>query len=93
MALILTKEQAQELVWGDSEDFEVIQTKIVDKSRWSIIKRCVFRRKGETQLYGVVYSVGATESQDEQLFEYDGDQIKCSRVKEIVVKDFEFEKD
>lgn len=44
MKLELTKEQAQELIWGDLEGFEVIEDEIVDNRRWSIDHRIVVKR-------------------------------------------------
>lgn len=51
---------------------------ITDTSRWSIHYEMVFSY--DDKYYSVVYRRGATESQDEQPFEYDGDVIQCIEV-------------
>lgn len=59
----------------------VVHTKIVDTSRWNIHYYMVFKHEGK--LYGVYFSRGATEMQDEQPFEYDGDEIECDEVEAV----------
>jgi len=72
------KEFLQRVVSDDAEGVEVIKDEIIDTSRWSIHYNMVF--KFEDKLYEVQYSCGATEQQDEQPFEYDGDEIECPEV-------------
>ena len=50
---------------------------IVDTGRWNIQHRCVFA-DGD-KFYEAYYSVGATECQDEQPWEYD-ENVECSEV-------------
>ncbi len=52
---------------------KIIEDIIVDKSRWSIHHRLIFRLNDqvEGEAYQVFYSVGATESQDERPWEYE----------------------
>jgi hypothetical protein len=74
----------QDLAYGDYDEelFEVVYDKIVDTSRWSVISEMVFKNGG--MFYKTSYSTGATESQDESPYEYDGDMIE---VKEVFPKE------
>ena len=60
---------------GDKND---VQNIITDTSRWSIQYDRVF--KFEDKLYYAPYQCGATESQDESPYEYDGKTIECEEV-------------
>ena len=60
-----------ETVSGKVEDV------ITGRSRWSIHYRLVFGHGGK--LYRTSYSIGATEMQDEQAFEY-RDEYECDEV-------------
>lgn len=75
-----SKEELQELAWEDfdSDRFEVIYQEIIDTSRWSIRYSMIF--KFEDKFFSTAYSVGATESQDERPYEYEGDLIECIEV-------------
>ncbi len=90
--LIITKEQAQGMVWGDNDpaEFEVVAKVLKDTSRWSVHYTLIFRKAGEEQLYGANYSVGATESQDEQPFQYDA-AVKCHKYKQVLKPAYEKE--
>jgi hypothetical protein len=68
--LILTKEQARLIVWGDNPDFEKVYNKIIDSNRWSKIKEIVVKRKSDGKFFKDVYQVGATECQDEGPYDY-----------------------
>lgn len=72
------KETLREMLWDEVDGFEIIETEIVDTTRWSIIHSLVFKHDGK--FYATSYSVGATENQDESPFEYDPDEIECKEV-------------
>jgi hypothetical protein len=76
--MIFTKEFLQALVTDDQEGADVIINELVDTSRWSVHYRMVF--KFEDKFYQTFYSCGATETQDESPYEYDGAQIECKEV-------------
>ena len=57
---------------------EEIENKIIDTTRWSIVKRRIFKHEGK--FYETIYSFGATECQDESPYEYDKDEIECPEV-------------
>jgi hypothetical protein len=64
--------------------YSAIEDKVIDNSRWSIHHEIVFEHEGK--FYRTYYSVGATECQDEEPWEYD-DEVDCTEVvqKEITV--------
>lgn len=72
------KQWLQDLVWEDVEDGEIIENDVVDTSRWSIHYNLVF--KFNDKFYNTSYSRGATESQYEDPFEYEDDEIECVEV-------------
>lgn len=53
----------------DNANAEIIANKIVNHSRWYIIYELIFKKDGK--FYQTVYSIGATEQQDEGPFEYE----------------------
>ena len=55
-----------------------IYEEITGRTRWSILYWSVFEHDGE--YWAVEYSDGATELQDERPWEYDGNEITCSKV-------------
>jgi len=60
-------EQAREMVWGDSEEGELIEERITGTSRWSVNKSAIILY--QDKYWKVQYSIGATEQQDERPFE------------------------
>ncbi|MCP3686105.1 MAG: hypothetical protein GY861_25950 [bacterium] len=79
------RELLQRLVWEDydeeKEDIENISEEIIDTSRWSNHYEMIFRYSDK--FYRSHFSRGATESQDEQPYEYEPDEIECSEVKQV----------
>jgi len=73
------KQVLQDLVDNEEvEGVEVIETEMVDRSRWSIQYEMIFTHEGK--FYSSHYGVGATEDQDESPYEYDDDEIECTEV-------------
>lgn len=78
---------------GDKTKFVLVREDVVDSSRWSIIKRLLFREIGqdESEAWLAHYSVGATELQSEGPFEYE-DTVECALLKKteraVAVWDF-----
>jgi hypothetical protein len=64
--------------WLQDDGGETVETKMTDRSRWSIHYERVFKHEG--RFYRTRYSVGATESQDERPYEYEPDEIECVEV-------------
>jgi len=81
----LTGEDARYVVYGDHEDWrEENEEEILDNTRWSIIKKQVFCHKPSKKFYKFVWSIGATECQDERAYEYD-DFVEPEEVESVVV--------
>jgi hypothetical protein len=59
-------------------ELDIVEEKIVGKSRWSVRKSRVFRHEGK--LYRTEFSEGATEYQDVRPYEYEPDMIECPEV-------------
>ncbi|MCF4099796.1 hypothetical protein [Maritalea mediterranea] len=72
-----------ETVTFDEGVFKVVVNEIVDTSRWSNIYDLVFEWQGS--FYRTSYSVGATEMQDEQPFEYADAEVECFEVAPKVI--------
>lgn len=74
------KEDLIGLAYGshDADVYKVIQKEIEETSRWSVHYSMVFEFEGK--LYLTNYSIGATEMQDEDPYEYDDDEIECCEV-------------
>ena len=65
--LEIPAEQAREMIWGDSEEGELIEERITGTSRWSVHHEAII--KLNDKYYKVIYSTAATEQQDERPFE------------------------
>jgi hypothetical protein len=66
--LILSKEEALDIVYRDHDTAKVIRDVLIDTTRWSKVRQITFELNGK--LYQGTYRKGSTESQDEQPFEY-----------------------
>ena len=81
----IPKETAQEFAWmsvgGTLDGFTIVEKKLVDHTRWSVVYTIVIEKDG--RFYTTSYSKGATESQDESPFEYDGAEIDFKEVKKV----------
>lgn len=80
--LILTKQEAKDILFEEDETVEIVQDEIIDNSRWSIIHELIFKKNDK--FWQVCYSVGATEQQDESPFEYD-EEVSCTEVTPIQI--------
>ena len=69
----------RKIVYNDFAFAELIEDKIVDTSRWSVLHVMIFKYKDK--FYTSSYSVGATEQQDEQPYQYAADSIECPEVR------------
>ncbi len=68
----------REEILGNKE--YVIEDKIVDNTRWSIVHDLVFKFEGK--FYTTNYSRGATEQQDERPWEYE-EEVVCQEVRPV----------
>lgn len=83
----LTKEEGRDIVYGDHPDWVTEETEIIEQTRWSVLRTGVFTHVPTGTSYELTWSVGATEQQDEQAFEYDDpdphEVIKKEKVVEV----------
>lgn len=76
---VFSKEILVDLADGlPPEGFVIISDDIEDTSRWSIHHKMIF--KFQDRFFQTTYSHGATESQDESPYEYEGDMITVVEV-------------
>ena len=76
-----SKDMLKDLVWGDAgAEYTKVQEEMVGNRRWSIDYYMVFKVESTGKYYQSIYSVGATESQDERPYEYETDMIECAEV-------------
>lgn len=70
------------------DGWELVATRMTDKSRWSVHYEAIFREPGQPQgeAWKADYSVGATESQDEGPWEYveQVDAVKVRLTEKVV---------
>jgi hypothetical protein len=82
----ISKEDARELICGDLEGWETIESDIVDTSRWSNCYRGIFKSP-DGKHYSLEWSEGATEQQDESPFDYDEPElVEVKAVPTMVIK-------
>jgi hypothetical protein len=68
--LVLTKEEAKDIVYGDSEGYEEVENKIYTTTRWSEHHKIVVKRISDGKFFSDIYAQGKTESQDESPYDY-----------------------
>lgn len=74
--LILTKDEARDILNGLNEEFKVIQDKVVYTTRYLIVNELVVQRLSDNKFFADSYNVGATESQDERPWKYSEPDFK-----------------
>jgi len=75
------RDELREVIWNDSEILKRVRDELVYTTRWATVHDLIFEYNGK--FYQTEYRRGATECQDEQPFEYDGDSegmIECREV-------------
>lgn len=68
----LTKEECRELVYEDldNDQFQIVEDKIYDNSRWSVWHEIIILDTEEQKYYSTTYAVRAIEIQDERPFDF-----------------------
>ncbi len=59
----------------DLLDESIIKDEITDHDRWTVTYKRIFRHEGK--FYLTHYSIGATEMQEQSMYEYEPDEIEC----------------
>jgi hypothetical protein len=67
----LTPEEGRDIVWGEAENYEEVESEVIDMSRWSVHYVGVFKDLRDGSFWETCWSKGATEYQYEQPFEYE----------------------
>ncbi len=62
--LTLTREQAIDILCGDSVGFEIIQDDIIDQGRWTTGYVLIIKRENDGLFFLSYYEKGSTEYQD-----------------------------
>lgn len=80
-----SKHDMLEMLDGYNKEFplKLIEDKIVNHSRWAVGHEIVFKDEDTNKHYSAYYRVGATESQEESPWQYDGDEIESEEVKQV----------
>lgn len=89
--LKLTREQAQDLAYGEADEGQVLTIELneqVDTLRWSSVHRLIVK-DGAGKLWEAGYTRGLTENQDERPFEYD-DEVEFREVEKVPVTSYEY---
>ena len=79
MKIKIPKETARDILF-EGDGGEIIEDNIVDHGRWSVVHKIIL--KYQDKYYRASYSVGATEHQDEQAWEYD-DEVELTEVHQV----------
>lgn len=69
--LKFTEDECRNIIYGDDDRFVEIEDTILDNTRWSILHRIVVQRVSDGKFFDSMYSVGATECQDQRAYEGD----------------------
>ena len=69
--LVFSEEEARDIAYGDTSEFDEIVNDIEDTSRWTENHRIVVQRVSDGKYFESYYSQGLTESQDQRAYEYD----------------------
>ncbi len=85
--LLLDREVAQNILWDDSDDFDIVLDEVTGLGRWTVNHQIVIRRKSDNKYFRDFYSIGSTESQDERPWQYDAPNFEevFSREKKVTV--------
>ena len=79
----------KDLVYDENTEAKIIEKNFIEHSRWSILYEIIFNY--QDKFYESSYCVGATEYQEEDPYEYEGDEIECYEVQPVekTVMDYE----
>jgi hypothetical protein len=67
----MTKDEGRQLINGELEGWETMQTRYTDHKRWSVCYSGIFKHLASDNYYRVDWQKGATEYQDEEPFDHD----------------------
>ncbi len=67
----------------DSDVVKVMEREFVQKSRWEDVYSVIFQCKEDGNYYQSSYRLGATERQESQPYDCEGDEIECAEVHQV----------
>jgi len=76
----LLKETMKDILWNEND--EIVLDKITEASRWNVHHELIFKYDGK--LWRTLYSIGATEYQNEGPWEYE-EEVECVEVIETQI--------
>lgn len=71
-----TEEQVQETVWGDHEDFEVVEEIDGEDRRWTRTNEVIVQQVSTGKLFKLHYEQGLTEMQENMYEAQDAPEVK-----------------
>ena len=74
------KQDLQDMAYDEDGPLRKITSRVTDTSRWSINYEVIFRDDATGKHYKSFYSVGATEQQGEEAYEYADEEEECFEV-------------
>lgn len=81
----LSREEGNEIVWGDNEDWEKIESEIIDQDRWTTSICGVFKHLPTGKFYEIQWIKGSTEYQEQDPFDlFDPEPIEVRQVEKLV---------
>lgn len=78
--MIFEKELLRDIVNGDHKQYKVLKETVTETKRWSNVMECVFASIEDGRIFLTYYERDATDMQDSEPYEYDGDFITCSEL-------------
>jgi hypothetical protein len=79
----IKNQEAQEIIYEDHADWEVVESSIEGQGRWDTHMFSICKHKVTGLYYGVNWSKGSTECQDQEPF-YD-DEVEFTEMEQVEV--------
>jgi len=73
--MYLSREVALDILYDETDKYQIIEDKYVENTRWSINSRLVIQDLETKKYYAAYHSKGATEYQDEEPWEDDNEVL------------------
>ena len=65
----LSEEEAQDLAWGDSEEYTHIDEEDLGSGRWTEVVRTIVKRDSDGKLFAFTWQRGLTEYQEHEFYD------------------------
>ena len=70
LKMCLTRDEGNDVVWGESDAWHTVKERITGKTRWHLLMSGVFKHLDSGRYYRIDWSTGATEMQEGDPFEF-----------------------